>query len=41
LYDKLNVIPFDKLASFFNKNLQADKKAQASHTLEKSTSSGK
>ncbi len=35
LYDKLDVIPFDKLASFFNKNLQTDKRAQASHTLEK------
>jgi fermentation-respiration switch protein FrsA (DUF1100 family) len=25
LYDKLDVIPFDKLTSFFNKNLKASK----------------
>lgn len=39
LYDKVDVIPFGKLTSFFNNHLQADKKA--SHILEKSTSSGK
>lgn len=33
LYDKIDVIPFDKMASFFNKNLQANKVEQASHTL--------
>lgn len=28
LYDKLDVIPFDKLTSFFNEHLKADKSAQ-------------
>jgi uncharacterized protein len=41
LYDKLNVIPFDKLTSFFNENLKGDKKVQAGQRLEKATATGK
>lgn len=35
LYDRLDVIPFDKLTTFFNKNLNGNKKAQAGQPLEK------
>ena len=41
LYDKLDVIPFDKLTSFFNENLKSDKKTQAGQRLEKATAMGK
>lgn len=41
LYDKLDVIPFDKLTSFFNENLKAGKTAQVAQPLENSPVIGK
>jgi|SRR5688572_11990645 len=35
LYDRLDVIPFDKLTTFFNENLNGNKKIQSSQSLEK------
>ena len=35
LYDRIDVIPFDKLTTFFKENLNGNKKAQTSQPLEK------
>lgn len=40
LYDRLDVIPFDKLTSFFNENLKADKIAHIARPLENTPVNG-
>lgn len=41
LYDKLDVIPFDKLTAFFNENLKGDKTAKVGERPEKAAATAK
>jgi fermentation-respiration switch protein FrsA (DUF1100 family) len=41
LYDRLEIIPFDKLTSFFNEHLKAGKPAQTAKAVESASANRK